>query len=142
MRQPSPTTTDGTLLSLRFIYASLALAIVLYVLVMKLTPPKTAVPINPLIPLVLGFVAATNLGAGQTIRSRKIPPAFDTLRAKPDDLASLTQWRTGAMISACLAESVALFGVVVYFLGGRVIQVAPFLVGGLAALIFWWPKRP
>jgi len=114
----------------------------MYVLVMRLTPLGTSTPINPLVPLALGFVAAASLAAGQTIRSRKISPAFDTLREKPDDLFSLGQLRTGAVISACAAESVAVFGVVVYFLGGPAWQVAPFLGVGALALLFWWPKRP
>ena len=141
MRRAAPTTIERTLLNLRLIHAALLFSIVLYVRVMQLIRPNSE-PMNPLLPLVLGFVAVLNIGFGQMMRSRNIPTALETLRVKPDDQASLAKWRTGALVSACLAESIVLFGMVLYLLGGRTWQVAPFLAGGALMMLLWWPKRP
>jgi hypothetical protein len=137
-----PATGKATLIALRMIYGAMLVSIPLYGLAIELTPVHISTPLNPLVPVALGFVVAANLAAGQTIRSRKLVPAFEKLRANPDDPAALLLWRTGAVISVCLAESAAVFGVVTYFVGGSLRQVAPFLVMGAIAILFWWPRKP
>ena len=48
-----------------------------------------------------------------------IQPALEALRTKADDIALLGRWRSGAILSATLAEAVVLFGVVIHLLGGE-----------------------
>jgi hypothetical protein len=79
---------------------------------------------------------------GQWMRSKQLPIAFETLRTKSDDAASLGRWRTGVIISDALAEAVVLYGFTVHMLGGTAKEVAPFFIAGLAAMLIWWPKQP
>jgi hypothetical protein len=135
-------TPQGILRSLRMLYGSLLASIVLYVYVMKLMPVQVSEPLNPLVPWILGVLAAADLSMAQVIRSRKLSLALETLRTKPDDVRALGQWRIGAIISVALASSVALFGLVLHFIGGSTWQVAPFMVAGAVAMLIWWPQGP
>jgi hypothetical protein len=64
------------------------------------------------------------------------------LRAKGDEAASLAQSRKGAVVSAALGESVVLFGIVIYRIGGNAKQAAPFFAAGFIVMLLWWPEQP
>ncbi|MFZ0979636.1 MAG: hypothetical protein WAN23_09565 [Candidatus Acidiferrales bacterium] len=138
----APATTQKTLRHLRLVYGALIVSIALYLWIVRLIPARPSARLDPLVAVVLGIFAVAYLGSAQTIRSRRLRIAFDTLRAKPDDPKSLAGWRAGAFISAALAEGVALLGLVIHFLGGNILEVIPFFVAGAAAMIVWWPKTP
>jgi hypothetical protein len=143
MPQPPPSTTQGTLRIVRTIHGVLIASIFLYGLI----PRLIAAPLNPqpLDKTSLAMLGALSLGVlalGFFIRFKWITGAYATLRAEPDDAASLAQWRKGAVVSAVLGESVVLCGVVIYLIGGEAKQAAPFFAAGLMVMLLWWPKRP
>jgi hypothetical protein len=140
--QQNPTTAQGTLKLLRTVHGALMLSIVLYVVVMRMIPAPGAVPLSSRSLWLLGACAAASLAGGLVIRSRYLGPAFETLRAKPDDPTSLLRWGQGVLISDCLAEAAVLYGFVIHWLGGTDGEVVPFFIAGAAAMILWWPKMP
>lgn len=140
--QQNPTTAQGTLKLLRTVHGALMVSIVLYVVVMRMIPAPGAEPVSSRLLWPLGACAAASLAGGQGIRSRYLGPAFETLRAKPDDPGSLLRWRQGVLISDCLAEAAVLYGFVIHLLGGTDGEVVPFFIAGAAAMILWWPKMP
>ena len=140
--QQNPTTTQGTLAFLRIVHAALVVSMILYVVVMRRIPAQDVEPLSSSMLWSLGACAAASLATGQGIRSRYLGPAFETLRAKPDDPGSLLRWRQGVLISDCLAEAAVLYGFVIHLLGGTDGEVVPFFIAGAAAMILWWPKEP
>jgi hypothetical protein len=76
------------------------------------------------------------------MRAKFLGPAFEKLRVQADDAVALANWRKGVIVSDTLAEAVVLFGVVIHFVGATNAQVVPFLIGGAALMLLWWPRQP
>jgi hypothetical protein len=133
---------QATLRTLRILHGTFIVSIFLYLYVMRIVSPANAESLNPVLPWVLGAIAASNLAVGQRMRSKQLRIAFDTLRAQPEDADALARWRRGVIIGDCLAMAVVLYGLVIFFLGGTTLQVAPFLLAGATAMLFWWPREP
>jgi hypothetical protein len=140
--QQFPATTEGTLRQLQLIHLCLVVSVVLYLFMMKIMELPNSGPPSASIFWSLCVESVLALGFGQSIRSKKLGAAFEALQTKPDDPAALAQWHAGVIISDCLAESVALCGLAIHYLGGTSRQVAPFFVAGFLALLLWWPRRP
>jgi hypothetical protein len=91
---------------------------------------------------MLGGFSVAVIAAGFAVRKKMIQPALEALRTKPDDIALLGRWRSGAILSATLAEAVVLFGVVIHLLGGSAVQAAGFWIAGALTMLIWWPQAP
>jgi len=137
-----PQTTQGTLVFLRILHVTLLVSIALYLDVIRTMPAKPAALLDNDFFFSLGTVAMAILGYAQAIRLRRLRPTLETLRMKPDDAQSLAQWRYIVILCDCLAESVALFGIAIHFLGGTYWQVVPFFIVGGGAMLAWWPTGP
>jgi hypothetical protein len=118
------------------------ISILFYLQAMRIVPAANTEPLNPAFPWELGALAVADLGVGIWMRTKKLRPAFETLRTLPDDPTALASWRQGFIMSDCMALTVVLFGLAIHFLGGSAEQVAPFFVVGFAVMLFWWPKEP
>ena len=140
--QQLPTTTEGTLRVLRVIHLALMVSMLLYVFIMRMMPANPSEMLNPRFIWALYATAAVTLAAGQWMRSKQLRIAFETLRTKPDDTASLARWRVGVIISDVLAEATVLYGFVIHLLGGTATEVAPLFIAGVTAMLIWWPKQP
>jgi F0F1-type ATP synthase membrane subunit c/vacuolar-type H+-ATPase subunit K len=116
--------------------------IVLYGFVLWEIGAPSPQPLDTKFLVALALVSLGALAAGLVARRKLIGPAFETLRQKPDDATALGQWRRGVVISAALGESIVLFGVVIYLIGGASRQAAPFFVVGTLVMLLWWPRRP
>ena len=77
----------------------------LYVFTAEILIPHHTNKLNNTLLLAFGFLCFTILGIVLFFRAKKIRPAFDVLRLKPDDPAALQQWRTGAILTAVLLEA-------------------------------------
>src|SRR5262249_48833952 len=62
--------------------------------------------------LALAVLAISDLNIAFFFRSRKLRPAEERLRLRPDDAAALNEWRTWNIVCFAFAETVALLGVV------------------------------
>lgn len=134
-------TLDQTLRSLRILHSVFMLTMLMYMLVLHMIP-HTVASIDPLTYWVMAVVGAGCYAASLFFRSRKIIPAIEALRVRPDDFAALASWRVGLIFSDLLMECVFLFGFALYFVGATVSQVTPFFSIAFATMLFFFPKRP
>jgi hypothetical protein len=139
--QQLPTNVEGALRFLRILYAVLIFSMVLDVIVAEKFGHHEAT-LNSLFPWCLVAVGVALLGTVFWARTTFIRPALERLRLKSDDLASLLKWRTGAILTAVLFESLVLLGFALRFIGGTRLQSAPFYVAGIGLMLLFWPRRP
>ena len=135
-------TTEGTLRQLRIIHGSLLVAVFLYAYVVFQIPASVPVQPEPVFLNAVALVAIVAACVALWMRMKFLRPAFEKLRMQADDATALGNWRKGVIVSDALAEAVVLFGVAIHFVGASNTQVLPFLLGGAALMLFWWPKQP
>jgi hypothetical protein len=76
------------------------------------------------------------------VRRTLVFRSAETLASHPDDSLSLNHWTNGYYATYALCETLALFGLVLRFLGGSFQQSLPFYIGGFALLFFFGPREP
>ena len=113
-------------------------AIVLY-LVVILQIPSSARP-NLMIFRALGSLAVIDTILVFVLRRVLVFPAEVVLENQARDPKALARWKMGHIITNALSLSIALYGLVLHFLGFRLAQVAPFLVAGLLLIVLLGPK--
>lgn len=91
---------------------------------------------------VLSLVSIIVVGFILVVRRTLVLQSEETLKAKSTDLAAVNRWRSGYIATYVLSESLALFGLVLRFLGFNLGQVAPFYLGALVLMIFFGPRQP
>src|SRR5687767_870096 len=89
---------------------------------------------------VFAAVAAMNVVLVFILRKSLSSSAQDRLRSDPGDAAAAASWQAGHIVSFALAESVALFGLVLRMIGGSTEQAAGFYAAGLGLLLILWPR--
>jgi hypothetical protein len=132
----------NTLRSLRIFHAALLLSVVLYGLLIRLIPAHATQPPSPLVLTAGGALTVMVLGVGFLARLIYIQPALESLRANSEDGGALVRWRLGSILSTVLAESAALFGIVIHFVGGPETQAAVSIFASGAVMLLWWPREP
>jgi hypothetical protein len=135
-------TAQGTLKNLRLVHGALLLATGLYAVLMCVIAASPGDRPDQTFVTMLGGLSVAVIAAGFAVRKKMIQPALEALRTKPDDIALLGRWRSGAILSATLAEAVVLFGVVIHLLGGSAVQAAGFWIAGALTMLIWWPQAP
>jgi len=135
-------TLENSLRTLRVIHGTLMLAIVGYVVILRVIPGNASGPLTPQLLWGIAGVAVLEVVVALLFRMKKLGPVLEALRSRPDDVAALAQWRQAVIISDALALSVVLYGLVLHLLGSADRQAIPFFVAGGALMIFWWPGRP
>lgn len=91
---------------------------------------------------ILSAVAMLDAGVVVFIRSAIIPRAEDELRQAPGDPLLWRQWRTTYVIAYAVAESVALFGLLLRLLGASLGRIVPLYVIAAALIFFSSPRLP
>jgi len=140
--QESASPIEQTHRFLQLVHGGLLCAVLLYILVMHLTPVERSEALDSKFLVGCAIVALIDLAIATVVRSRKLRPAFETLRTDPNDPSALAHWRQGSILSGVQAMTVALFGMALHFVGAPTWQVVAFFVVGLAVMLFWWPHRP
>lgn len=136
--RPESESMEATRKFIQTVRSILAGAIVMYVFVV-LRLPSSATP-KPIV-----FKAVTLLAVSITIlifvlRRLQVSPAEAILRTQPEDAKALARLRLGYLVIYTLSLSIALYGVVLHFLGFSGSQVAPFFIAGFALILFYGPK--
>jgi hypothetical protein len=121
--------------TVRFI---LAAAVVMYLLVVLRLPSSAKA--NPIILRVLTLVAVSIAILILVMRKIQVLPAEAILQTQPQDRRALTRLRVGYLITYTLSLSIALYGLVLHFLGFPISQVAPFFIAGFALILYYGPK--
>ena len=127
--------------TLRAVQWSMLVSVLLYgVLGERFAPRARAV--DPTLNYVFTTLGVAIVGAIFVVRRTLVLRAAQSLATHPDDALSLNQWRTGYLATYCLCEALALFGLVLRFMGCNFQQSLPFYIGGFVLLFFFRPKAP
>ena len=107
----------------------LAASVVMYLFVI-LRLPSSAAP-NPIIHRALTVLCATLAIVIFVLRRTLVFRAEETLKRQPQDTMALARWRVGYVVIYALSLSIALYGLVLHFMGFSMSAVAPFLLAVL-----------
>jgi hypothetical protein len=87
-------------------------------------------------------LAISMVGAIFVLRRIIVLPAENALANNPEDTTALNRWRAGSVVTHAICEALALYGLVLRFMGFRFSQVLIFYVAGFALMLFFAPRRP
>ena len=76
------------------------------------------------------------------VRRTLLQPAQSILAEHPEDAAALNRWRTAYILTFALSEAVALYGIVLRFIGVGFQQVILFFLAGSILMLSFGPRRP
>ncbi len=100
-------------------------------------PPKTQTYFY-----VIAGLAAWAVEGSFFFRRKILKPSERVLSAKPEDVAALRRWRAGYLGMYASCEAVALWGLLVRFLGFGLWLAMPFFVAGFVLMLYFAPRRP
>lgn len=98
--------------------------------------------VDPAISYLFTTLAVALVGIILVVRRTLVLRAAASLMTNPEDPLVLNHWRTGYIATYALCEALALFGLVLRFLGSEFQQSALFYVGGFVLLFFFGPRPP
>jgi hypothetical protein len=129
---------------LRVIHCAFLVTWFLFILVIERVHPAAGpgeANLDSVFPLAFGFVCVSEIVVALFFRARFIAASEAVLRSEPENRAALVKWRTGNMLSFCIAETITLFGLVLKFLGFDWKTAAVFFAAGMLLLLFWMPRK-
>jgi len=97
---------------------------------------------DPTLFYALSLATITIVGVILVVRRTLVLQSAVTLAARPNDVATLSRWRAGYVLTYALSEAVAMFGLVLRLIGFSLSQVASFYIAGFILLLFFGPRRP
>ncbi len=121
------------------LWFALFASVCLYWPMLKLLPMNAAAAPTPAVLQALTLAAAGSSAAVLILRFNRISAVLSRLPLEP---AALAQLRTLYILCYVLAESVALYGLVLYFLGAPREQAAYFFIGSVALFLLCYPRTP
>src|SRR6476661_9156130 len=124
---------------MQIIQGAFLFSIVLYTPMTKMLPANVAP--NVLIFKVLSLLAMANVVIIFLVRQKLVKSAEQTLSAQPEDSDALARWRTGYLITYAFSEAIALYGLVLHFMGFAFTQVLLFFIAGFVMILFYAPRR-
>ena len=127
--------------TLRAVQWTMLASVLLYGILGKILGPG-ARAVDPTVNYVFTTLGVAIVGVIFVVRRTLVLRAAESLVTDPYDALSLNQWRTGFLATYCLCESLALFGLVLRFMGCNFQQSLPFYIGGFVLLFFFRPKEP
>lgn len=133
---------DAAIKILRILQFALLASIVVYVGLATVLSTSPGRPPAPIILIALTFLSVMNVVVILVMRRVFVSKAEEILRNNPEDAGALMRWRGGYIVTYAIAESVALYGLVLHFLGFTHVEVTPFFLAGFVLLVFFSPRRP
>lgn len=95
-------------------------------------------PVNPLLRIGVYVLAASIIPTGLWLRSRELKRAKDRLARQRGDVAAvLRRWRAIQLVVLACFLAIPLYGLVLRFQGGTLVQALPFYIVGLLLLSFF-----
>ncbi|HXU17158.1 MAG TPA: hypothetical protein VN708_18635 [Terriglobales bacterium] len=125
---------------LQIVRLAMLISIALYFGMVRMIPSHASP--NPLIFRVLAIFAFANLGALVWLRKLLVATPCEVLRSRPEDAAALGKWKSGQLITWALGESIALYGLILHFLGFSMGPVIPFFLTGALLILLFPPRLP
>ncbi|MBZ5573246.1 MAG: hypothetical protein LAO09_15355 [Acidobacteriia bacterium] len=133
---------DAALRIVRMIRVALMASVVLYALIGEVVGRGATSEPDTTLYFVVTFLAIADVGVIVVMRRQLVVPAETALAKQPQDATALNRWRAGYIVIYGLSETVALFGLVLRFLGFSFSHVATFYAVGLILMMFFGPRRP
>ena len=130
-----------SLKTLRVMQWAMLASILLYLAVGEILGPRIRY-VDPALSYLFSTLAVGIVGTIFVVRRTLVFRAAAALVAQPDDNLSLTQWKTGYIATYALCEALALFGLVLRFLGSEFAHSMLFYIGGFVLLFFFRPRPP
>ncbi len=122
------------------LWGTLLSSLVVYLVVAAMMTGEPAEPLDPIFVSVLGGVAlavgAASLGVGRLIPRWLIRRG--TLH--PERALSIVAFSTLGLIGWSLAQSVAIYGLVLFFMSNRLLVLAPFFVASAVLMMLTSPR--
>ena len=125
---------------LQVVRFAMLISIVLYLVMVVQLPAHTAP--NPLLFRVLALLAVANVGVLFFLRRVFVDGPTEALRTSPQDPAALAKWKSGHILTWAFAEAIALYGLVLHFLGFSMREISPFFLAGALLIVVFGPKLP
>jgi len=153
MDESQKETVENKLLVMWIIWGAMVGSLVIYIVICNLMGDQIRRPMGPGFPLVLlrnilfgiGIVTLiTNYFIRKFILKKPSggPGSLSTSQTSPQDLSKIYANYTIAMIiSLTLCESVGIYGLVLFFLGGSFQVMYTFMIISAAGMFYYRPKR-
>jgi len=131
----------GIVRRLRVVQWTMLGSILLYAVVGKIMS-FGARPVDPSLNYVFTTAGVALVGVIFVVRRTLVLRSAEDLASRPDDSVRLSHWKSGYIVTYALCEALALFGLVLRFLGFNFQQSLPFYVAGFVLLFFFGPREP
>ena len=132
---------DSSLRMLRTVRLFLLATIVLYAAIAERFGPAPKAQ-APLVFYAITAVAISLIATMFAIRRGRLAKLEKILSSNQEDIAALKPWRATYLLIFMACEAVALYGLVLRFLGFSFTQVAPFYIAGFVLMLYFAPRRP
>lgn len=131
----------GTVRTLRAVQWTMLGSILLYAVVGELVG-SGARAVDPSLSYVFTTAGVAIVGVIFVVRRTLVLRSAENLATHPDDSITLGHWKSGYVATYALCEALALFGLILRFMGCSFQQSAPFYIGGFILLFFFGPQDP
>jgi hypothetical protein len=131
---------DSSLRRLQTIRFALLGSIVLYFLLSLYSPARSEG--SPQMIEILALTSVVIAAAVFVLRGKVLGPSATLAATQPEDANAMSLWRTAHIIMWALCEVIAMYGLLLRYLGSTVAQAAPFFVCGFLLILFLAPRRP
>ena len=132
---------ESAVKTVRILQIAMLVSIAIYVFIgERIAPgPRSA---SPVFFYTFSLVGMTLVGIILLVRRTLILQSEATLRTGATDVGTLNRWRSGYIVTYALSESLALFGLILRFMGFNLVQVVPFYLAGFILMFFFGPRQP
>ena len=97
---------------------------------------------NPVVIRVISLVAASEVFVIVLLRRKLVVPALTLLATQPGDRGALARWQSGQIATWGLSTCIAIYGLILRYLGFDFRQLLPFFIAGCALMLFYTPRQP
>lgn len=132
---------ESALKTVRIIQIAMLVSIAMYVFIGERMAPGPS-SVSPVVFYVFSLAGMTFVGVILLIRRTLILQSEATLRTGATKFGTLNRWRSGYIVTYALSESLALFGLILRFMGFNLVQVVPFYLAGFILMLFFGPRQP
>ena len=127
--------------TLRAVQWSMLASILVYIVLGEVAGPLSR-GVDPGLSYLFSTLAVGIVGAIFVVRRTLVERAAESLSEHPDDSLSLGHWSTGYFVTYALCEALALFGLVLRFMGSPMQHSLLFYIGGFVLLFFFRAREP
>jgi|SRR5438128_6334276 len=132
---------ESAVKTVRILQIAMLVSITMYVFIGERMAPGPS-SVSPVVFYVFSLAGMTFVGVILLIRRTLILQSEATLRTGATDVGTLNRWRSGYIVTYALSESLALFGLILRFMGFNLVQVVPFYLAGFILMLFFGPRQP